>query len=456
MATGLLNVNPYYKGVSLDFTSKPTQLAIQLQQKEQAKAEALERYYMDYEKSINPKGLGRGEAEVFNKKFNTAREYWMKNKEAILNPRRYGMDAQSTYMAALKDAQGYIELGKQATAERKAFSDFVKKQIAQGKRISDNYLGVMENAMKPVEAGYVAPDISQIKIYDPHDDFSFVDKTWKGIDLPGNIINEKEIIVERGKPKETGRLRPVMQEEITKDVADTYAQRARGYYRSNEGTQEQYNILFQDKDFKKQMNPIFTKYFNRDISSPEDLLVAQGLASKSPKREAKGVFEVPDPTWMQKFNLTQGAINARADKYNKVEEGNLLDQIPNIDLASGGKISSGVAYDKSGKPLNGEIYIEKSKLPNEWFSVIGNPKAVKGFNISFVDGSPEKISNKNIGTINRQSMLNYQRKYNTEPKNSPGLNFDTPPKYTATGANGMKIYSKDGVNWFDNKGKKIQ
>jgi len=319
MATGLLNVNPYYKGVSLDFTSKPTQLAIQLQQKEQAKAEALERYYMDYEKSINPKGLGRGEAEVFNKKFNTAREYWMKNKEAILNPRRYGMDAQSTYMAALKDAQGYIELGKQATAERKAFSDFVKKQIAQGKRISDNYLGVMENAMKPVEAGYVAPDISQIKIYDPHDDFSFVDKTWKGIDLPGNIINEKEIIVERGKPKETGRLRPVMQEEITKDVADTYAQRARGYYRSNEGTQEQYNILFQDKDFKKQMNPIFTKYFNRDISSPEDLLVAQGLASKSPKREAKGAFEVPDPTWMQKFNLTQAAINARADQSQGVD-----------------------------------------------------------------------------------------------------------------------------------------
>jgi hypothetical protein len=127
VATGLLGINPYYKGVSIDI-SKPINLAIQLQQKEQAKAEALERYYMDYEKSINPKGLGRGEAEVFNKKFNTAREYWMKNKEAILNPRRYGMDAQSTYMAALKDAQGYIELGKQATAERKAFKDTIKFQ----------------------------------------------------------------------------------------------------------------------------------------------------------------------------------------------------------------------------------------------------------------------------------------------------------------------------------------
>lgn len=176
MATGLLNINPYYKGVNLDFTSKPTQLAIQLQQKEQAKAEALEKYYMDYEKSINPKGLGRGETDVFNKKYNAAREYWMKNKEAILHPTKYGMDAQSTYLAALKDAQGYIELGKQATAERKAFSDYIKKQVAEGKHISDNYLQVMENAMKPVEAGYVAPDLSQIKIWNPHDPLKFGQK----------------------------------------------------------------------------------------------------------------------------------------------------------------------------------------------------------------------------------------------------------------------------------------
>lgn len=370
MATGLLGINPYYKGVSIDI-SKPINLAIQLQQKEQAKAEALERYYMDYEKSINPKGLGRGEAEVFNKKFNTAREYWMKNKEAILNPRRYGMDAQSTYMAALKDAQGYIELGKQATAERKAFSDFVKKQIAQGKRISDNYLGVMENAMKPVEGGYVAPDISQIKIYDPHDDFSFVDKTWKGIDLPGNIINEKEIIVERGKPKETGRLRPVMQEEITKDVADTYAQRARGYYRSNDGTQEQYNILFQDKDFKKQMNPIFTKYFNRDISSPEDLLVAQGLASKSPKREAKGAFEVPDPTWMEKFNLTQAAINARANNENM-----------------GDPVDEYLAEARSGRTLSGVEgkNIEMIDLPETILKDLGQGKKIPVIGRGINDG----------------------------------------------------------------------
>ena len=95
-ATGLLGFNPYGKAPVIDISSKPTQLFIQLQQKEQAKAEALEKYYMDYEKSINPKGLAAGEQDIFNKKFNAAREYWLKNKEAITHPTRYGAEAQST------------------------------------------------------------------------------------------------------------------------------------------------------------------------------------------------------------------------------------------------------------------------------------------------------------------------------------------------------------------------
>ncbi len=311
MATGLLNTNPYYKGVVIDFSSKPTQLAIQLQQKEQAKAEAVEKYFMDYEKSINPKGLGKGEQDVFNKKYNAAREYWMKNKEAILHPTKYGMDAQSTYLAALKDAQGYIELGKQATAERKAFVDYFNKQIASGKHVSDNYVDVLNNAMKPVEGGYVAPDISQIKIYDPHDDVTFVDKTWKGLDLPGEIQIEKEIISERGKNKETGRQRNVMVEKITPEVAEIYDQKARGYYRSNLGTQEQYNLLYNDKDFKNQLNPTFVKYFKRNINSPEDLLVAQGLSSKLPKKEGRTEFDYPR-TWYNE--RSEARSDARAQR----------------------------------------------------------------------------------------------------------------------------------------------
>lgn len=454
MATGLLNINPYYKGVVFDISSKPTQLAIQLQQKEQAKAEALEKYFMDYEKSINPKGLGRGEQDVFTKKYNAAREYWMKNKDCILHPTKCGAEAQSTYLSYLKDAQGYIELGKQAAAERKAFVDYISKQKAQGKHISDNYLQIAENAMKPVEAGYVAPDLSQIQIYDPHNEKQFTTNVWGGIDLPKREVFVDEVIGN----KKTGKVIKQTYQDINNDVIKNVALGAANEYRSNRGTREHFNELFQDKAFTSQINNVFKKRFDRDIKDAEDLAIGYALTQKPGGLIKTEAPTYPDLSWQYKFNQTQDAINARANKYNQglVEEGNLLDLIPDINLASGGKVSGGVAFDKNGAPLNGEIYLEKENLPTEWFSVIGNPKGVKGFNVKFVDGNPEKISNPKIGNITRQSMINYQRKYNTEPKNAPQLDFSKGSKFTATGANGVKIYSKDGVNWFDKSGKKIQ
>jgi hypothetical protein len=58
-STGLLaGVNPYRGGnVAIDFTSKPLQVFLQMQQKQQAKAEAIDKYYKDYEKTLNSAGL---------------------------------------------------------------------------------------------------------------------------------------------------------------------------------------------------------------------------------------------------------------------------------------------------------------------------------------------------------------------------------------------------------------
>jgi hypothetical protein len=75
-STGLLGINPYRGGnVAIDITSKPTQLAIALMQKQQAKAEAVDKYFKDYEKSLNPAGLGKGELDMFAKKLKEVQEF---------------------------------------------------------------------------------------------------------------------------------------------------------------------------------------------------------------------------------------------------------------------------------------------------------------------------------------------------------------------------------------------
>lgn len=307
-STGLLGINPYRGGnVAIDFTSKPTQLAINLRQKEQAKAEAIDKYFKDWEKTINPAGLSKAELDIFSKKLKEVQEYGIKNKQAITNPSKYGYDAQSTLMAGFKDLQGYVEQGKQATAERKAFKDYVNQAIKSGKRVSDNYLDVINNAMLPVGAGYVAPDVSQIDIYDPYDEKRFNTNVLGGIKLPTKEVNEQEIINKKPTNKVIKKTYEIIDDNALKNIQLG----AINEYKNNRGTREYFDELFKDKDFTSQVNAEFRKKFNKDISSGADLAVGYALTQK-PGGLIKQ--EAADYDWETKFNKTQSAINARAAK----------------------------------------------------------------------------------------------------------------------------------------------
>jgi hypothetical protein len=439
-STGLLGINPYRGGnVAIDFTSKPTQLAIGLIQKQRAQAEATDKYFKDWEKSINPAGLSKAELDIFAKKLREVQEYGIKNKQAITNPSKYGYDAQSTLMAGFKDLQGYIEQGKQATAERKAFKDYINQAIKSGKHVSDNYLDVLNKAMLPVGAGYTPPDMMQVDIYDPHDDLVFSDKTWKGINLPSKIEVEEQVI----NKKPTGRVKEVKVESITPDVVRAYDQRARSYFRDNLGTQEQYNNLIKDKDFVNQLNPKYKEYFGVDIKTPADLAVAYGLATKQPKREDKTGYDFTKEWYFtegQKRQDIRSALNRAAINTGSSEDdANLFDAIPDVTTVSGGAIKDGRAFDKNGNAYSGKMVIQRQNLPAEIFSAIGPlAKDVGKFEVTFENGTPVKFSSPKTGVIDRRGMYNYQLKYNTEPKKGPQPDYGKGQKSVLYILNGRK------------------
>jgi len=420
-STGLLGINPYRGGnVAIDFTSKPLQTFLQIKQRKDAQAEAVDKYFKDYEKSLNPAGLGADEVKIFAKKLKEFQENGIKNKLAINNPSKYGYDAQSDQMARAKDLQTFIEQSKQATAERKALVDFYNQNKKSGKRISDDYLEVYKNAFLPIGAGYVAPDYSKISVYDPHDDITFVDKTWRGIDLPGKIEIEEQVIDK----KPTGRVKEVMVESITPEVAKTYAQRARGYFRSNKGTEEQFNELIKDIAFVNQLNPIYKKNFGADIKTPEDLSVAYGLSTKQPKKEDKTGYDFTKEWYFkegQRRSDIRSALNRAAINTGSSEDdANLFDAIPDVTTVSGGAIKDGRAFDKNGNAYSGKMVIQRQNLPAEIFSAIGPlAKDVGKFEVTFENGTPVKFSSPKTGVIDRRGMYNYQLKYNTEPKKGP-------------------------------------
>lgn len=383
--TGLLGINPYRGGnVAIDFTSKPTQLAISLKQKEQAKAEAVDKYFKDYEKSLNPAGLGKGELDMFTKKLREVQNYGIQNKQAVTNPSKYGYDAQSTLMAGFKDLQGYIEQSKQATAERKAFKDYINQAVKSGKHVSDNYLDVLNGAMKPVGAGYTPPDLSQIDIYDPHDDVVFTDKTWKNINLPSNIQYESEVV--NGKPTE--RVKEVRVESITPEVAKSYAQKARGYYRDNLGTQEQYNRLAQDKNFVTQLNPIYKQYLGTDIKTPEDLLVAYGLATKQPERKDMTGYDYSKLWYQNKSKNDQMAVAS----YKQSLE----------DAAASDNFSNALT-DLVGKGNQVKTIYNSATKKNEDWKIVPLPREVKSkFTSPVVEVSYDNANNPKTETKQKE------------------------------------------------------
>ena len=192
MATGLLGFNPYGGGTVLDISSKPTQYAIQEIQHQQAKAEAIDKYYKDYEKSLNAQGLTPEEQRIFADKLNEVKGFGIKNRDQINNPTKYGYDAQSTLDAGFRNLKDYLAGAKQAAGERKALKDFHDKQIAEGKHVTDNYLDIFNDAMKPYGNGYVQPNLNNVQFYKPYNQTEYVNELRK---IPSVEGTQKEDLI---------------------------------------------------------------------------------------------------------------------------------------------------------------------------------------------------------------------------------------------------------------------
>jgi hypothetical protein len=182
-ATGLLGVNPYYKGAAID-VSKPVNLAIQLEQKERAKQEALDKYFMDYEKSLNSAGMRQQDQDVFLRKLANNKSYYLKNREKILNPSKYGAEAQSEYMSNFKDILSDINKSKQLAANGKVLSgaiiDARKNNKTIPKEVAD---AIFNNELSMGDPSFQAFDPVNFDAYDKNDATKYANSIYSKIKL---------------------------------------------------------------------------------------------------------------------------------------------------------------------------------------------------------------------------------------------------------------------------------
>ena len=296
-STGLLaGVNPYKGGnIAVDFTSKPLQVFLQMQQKQQAKAEAIDKYYKDYEKTLNSAGLTPEEQKIFTNKLNEVKAFAIKNKEKLTNPSKYGYDTQATVDAGFRELSNFLGGAKQAAGERKAFKTIHDKAIAEGKHVSPNYIEIWGNAMKPYGAGYVAPALDQIKIYDPFDDKKYETSITSNL-TP--MIKEETEVIKDPLGADTGFSKKIKKSIFTDDELLKLGENSLTDFKTKEGTREWFTELYNDPEnikkvekrfgeVYKKVDPITGKEVIPSIKSVEDFARAIGV-SRIPKEKVIG------------------------------------------------------------------------------------------------------------------------------------------------------------------------
>ena len=309
-STGLLGFNPYAKGVAIDISSKPVNLAIQLKQRDIAKMDALDKYFMDYERSINPAGVRNVDANFFVKKLNDNKAFYLQNRDKILNPTKYGYDAQSQYMSNFKDMVNLIDQSKQAAANEKVVNERIFNAVQQGKSLHDGILPLLDKQrLSVLDPNYSVFDANQLQFDKPYDEKQFNANVLGGLKFP----EKKYYVDEEVNGKKTGLKIPTTETYLDDSNKNAIQSGALNEYASNPNTKRHFDDLMKRPDMVKMVNDKFKNVFKKDIQKPEDFVVGYALL-QAPIGITK--TETPEEvlSWREKNAITSSQADARAAK----------------------------------------------------------------------------------------------------------------------------------------------
>ena len=313
-ATGLLGINPYQKGIALDISSKPVNLAIQLQQKEQAKREALDKSFMDYERSINPAGMRKQEGDVFLQKLAENKAFYLQNRDKILNPAKYGYEAQSQYMSNNKGLLSLIDQSKQAAANDKVVQQHFMAQ--KGLNAPDGYKTDLELSRLPItNPNYKPLDITQYKFYETLDPIKYANKIYSKLPLSEEAPLKVDV---KGMP---GYFYTKTVSKVSPQYKDAILQEGFINYANDEGLRKEINQVFDtNKDEVKRLEAKYSTkipdaktlagYYTWDLQpvkeATSDIKASEELKSRLILQRQKG----KPAAGAEVANFLQGGVTA--------------------------------------------------------------------------------------------------------------------------------------------------
>lgn len=276
-ATGLVGANPYQRGFNFDISSKPIGLLIDLEAKERARNDALDRYFMDYDKNINPAGMRGVDIDDLTRLNQASKEFYFKNKKNIQNPMLDGGRAYSQFSNYNKQQLALVASSKEEAAKGKLAQQAIMQANKEGRIVSpETFEGITRSQKRILDPEYKSWDASSFDAYKPFNPNAFFKEIY-GENGERFNSDQTPIIKKQGgydvitTPSSfDAKNLPVIESMATAKLNE------KGYASHIKELANNPQYL---QDFKK-TNDVFKKFYGRDIdpNSQKDLSVGFTLA----------------------------------------------------------------------------------------------------------------------------------------------------------------------------------
>jgi hypothetical protein len=282
----MLQNNPYlYTGGAVKLDSTPyTNFQSQLLAKKAARDEALDDYYRNLTKGINPAGLRTQDVNGFMQRTNELQNFYQQNRDRIKNPRLDNGAAQTRYGQMFQDALMYVNSSKNEEEKKKPLVSIMSDPDKRD-RIPDGVFEQLHSHDLPLDdPKRQSFDISHLE-YDP-----------KPFDLPKylkgfeHIARHDDITVGQTDPK------TLMRNITTKSTYDEPAKQqiygiAASDYMNDHSFKAAVDGAMKDKGTYDRLNDIFKSNYGHNIENEHDFAAAYTIEKLQPEIRKEAVKE---------------------------------------------------------------------------------------------------------------------------------------------------------------------
>jgi hypothetical protein len=350
--------NPYASGAVVFDSTPYTEFYIREQQKEQAKDEALDKYFMDWDKSINPAGMRNVDTQDFLNLMNENKGFFFKNKAAIKNPALDNGAAYNEWFARNKSAMGLVSQSKEIASKEEQINKAILQAKQKGLPITDRVVADLEVFRQPIKSKNwrdFNPDNLDFEPK-PFDPIRFTKDMFSDIEFDEKLQSETKI-------PETKTIRRVYETSMPEKALGSVYSRAAASYKTSPSVKEFVDMTVKNPTEYKKLNELFTLNYKRPIQNSEDAAAAIALTFSPVGKQREQV--VDDKAALMKLSNDYISSRQRAS-------------------ASGKKSSAADTFDFITKGLE-VAKSGNSELLNNYFSAwkVGQKTDIRGGKIGF-------------------------------------------------------------------------